>query len=113
MHRRCTGHAGAGYGDRLHRDGRLGDAEARTAECLRHCDAEPAVACECLEKRVGEAAIAIAGEPIVVAQRPGRIEQGQDRLADRLLLGCELEVHASSAVMVTPSATMRAISASE
>jgi hypothetical protein len=88
--RRGGGPAGPRLGDRLRHDRRLGDAEARATVFLGNADAEPAVLRERLLEVVREAALAVALEPVVVAEAGAH---AQDRLADAVLLGGEGEVH--------------------
>ena len=81
---RGAGQARARLGDGLHHQRRFGDAEARAAVLLRDADAEPAVVREGAVEIVRKAAVAVLGEPVVVAEPRADLA---DRVADRLLLG--------------------------
>ncbi len=60
VHGGSARHAGAGFGDGLHHERRLGDAESGAAVFLRHGDAEPATFRERLMKIVGKTALTVA-----------------------------------------------------
>src|SRR5205823_5055419 len=79
VHRRAAGEAGARFGDRLHHHRGLADAEPRAAVRFRHRDAKPTVASASLVKIAGEFAVAIAREPVVVAEAVAKLA---DRLAN-------------------------------
>ncbi len=70
VQRRCAAEPGARLGDRLHHGGGLADAEAGAAVFFGHGDAEPAVARDGGVELLGETALAVALEPIGVAE-PG------------------------------------------
>jgi hypothetical protein len=65
----------------VHHDRRLGDAEAGAAIGLRDADAEPAVVGERAIELLGEFAVAVARQPIVVGKpRADLLDRGADRL---------------------------------
>jgi hypothetical protein len=81
MHGRRAGKAGPGRRDGFHHDGGIGDAEARAAISLRDADTEPAVGGERAIKLVGEFAVTVALEPIIVAEaRADFFNRGAQRL---------------------------------
>ena len=83
-------HAGAGFGDRLHQDGRLGDAETGAAIRLRHGDAEPVALGHGGEEGIGEGRGPVALQPVRVVE-PGA--ELQHLVADLLLFVGQGEVH--------------------
>ena len=68
----------------------LGDAKTGAAELLWHGDAEPAGLRDGAVELLGEAAIAVALQPIL---RVEALAQSRDAVADRELLGGEREIH--------------------
>ena len=90
VHGRRARHPGARFGDRLHHDRGLGDAEARAAIGFRHADAEPAAGGQGAMQLVRKAAIAVALEPIVRAEAGA---DAGDGIAHRLLGRGEREIH--------------------
>ncbi len=90
VHRRGALHAGARFGNRLHHDGRLGDAEPGAAKFLGHGDTEPAIHRQRLMEVVREPAFLVLLQPIIVPEAGADF---LDRGANCELLGAELIVH--------------------
>jgi hypothetical protein len=81
MHGRRAGKAGPGRRDGSHHDGGFGDAEARAAISLRDAHAQPAVGGERAMKRFREFPVAVALQPIIVAEpRADFFNRGAQRL---------------------------------
>ena len=95
VHCRGPGKPGARFGDRLHHDRRLGDAQARAAVGLRHGDTEPAVLGQRLVQLARKAPLLVALHPVLVRKTRADF---RDRLADRFLLLGVGEVHAIDSV---------------
>jgi hypothetical protein len=66
----------------VHHHRGFGDAETRSAECFRNTDAEPAIGGQRAMELFGKFAVAVAFEPIVVAEARANLF---DRRAQRLL----------------------------
>jgi hypothetical protein len=84
-------HRGAGFRDRLHHDGGIGDAEPGAPECLGQGDAEPAAFGDRPVELMRKRAVAIARQPIGVVEARAEL---RDRLAQLELVGREGEIHA-------------------
>ena len=83
VQRRGAGQAGARLRHRLHQDRGLGDAEPAAAMFLGDGDAEEAGLRKGAMKILGEAAVAILGEPIGIVER---LAQPLRCIADRRLV---------------------------
>ncbi len=90
VHGGSARHGGAGFGDRLHHDGRLGDAEARAAIGFRHGDAEPSRLRQRSVQLMRKIAGAVLREPIGVVELRAELE---DLVPDLLLLLVQRKVH--------------------
>ena len=83
-------HRAGGVRDRMHHHRRLGHPEAAPAVLGRHGDAEPAALGHGTAKLVRKCAVAVPGEPVVVAEAGG---DAADALVDRTLVVGQSEVH--------------------
>jgi hypothetical protein len=83
VNRGGSAHGGAGFGDRLHHDRGLGDAEAGPAVLFRHGDAEPAGRSKRTMQLVRKVAAAILVQPIRVVELEAELA---DLFPDLLLL---------------------------
>ena len=99
VHRRGAAHGRAGFGDRLHHERGLGDAETGAAVLLRHGDAEPAGRGQGGMELVRKLAAAILLQPIGVVELGAELA---DLVADLLLLRAQREIHGPVLPIPTP-----------
>ncbi len=90
VNRRRPGHGRAGFGDRLHHDRGLGDAEPGAAVLLRHCDAEPAGSGQGGVQLVRKIAAAIVLQPVGVVELGTELA---DLVPNLLLLRAQRKIH--------------------
>jgi len=107
MDRRGAAHRGAGFGDRLHHEGGLQDAEPGSAIGLRHGDAEPSILGERRVELMRKARLPLMLEPIGIAEAGAELLH---RGAHRLLLGRKGEIHHETCVVGARRARLGAFS---
>ena len=83
MNGRSSAHGGPGFGNRLHHDRGVGDAETGAAVVLRHGNAEPAGRGQRRMQLMRELAAPVLVEPVAIVERGTELE---DRIPDLLLL---------------------------
>src|SRR5262249_24860763 len=88
--RGCAAHGGAGFGNGLHHDGGLGDAEAGSAVRFRHGNAEPTGRGERRMQLVRKLTAAILVQPIAIVELEAELA---GLIPDLLLLGAQCEIH--------------------
>ena len=102
MDRRGALQRRARFGDRLHHDRGLGDAESGSAVLFRHGDTQPPGIGHGAVEILGEAAVLVLLQPVFAVELGAQLA---DAVLDGELLFCEGEIHFSGPNGSTPATT--------